>query len=197
MIKIRTFNPRNAVVLVTFSIILASSITFGPWRYHVTKVSINVPEVPGFTVTNPESIETLTRADTSLTISARRVQGEEFKIEATLKSEIGSPPQNMNIDFYICGSEKIGTAKTDSDGVASLEYALPYFPRNGTYQIKAKFSGTTNYAQSSSEYVYIHITVTDYTPYIVGSGIIAVAIIGVVGYTFSRRRKSCLYLLRL
>lgn len=38
-IKIRTFNPRNTMVLVTFSIILASSITFA-WRSYVPAQSI-------------------------------------------------------------------------------------------------------------------------------------------------------------
>jgi parallel beta-helix repeat protein len=34
-IKVRSFNPRNAVVLAITSIILASSITFAAWRYQV------------------------------------------------------------------------------------------------------------------------------------------------------------------
>jgi parallel beta-helix repeat protein len=60
-IKIRTFNPRNAVVLVTFSIILASSITLGTWRYQVASV-------PKITFIPPEDIETLTiTTDTTLT----------------------------------------------------------------------------------------------------------------------------------
>jgi parallel beta-helix repeat protein len=60
-IKIRTFSPRNAVVLVTFSIILASSITFGAWTYQVVTI-------PPITFINPEDIETRTiTADTTLT----------------------------------------------------------------------------------------------------------------------------------
>jgi parallel beta-helix repeat protein len=67
-IRIRTFNPRNVMVLITVSIILASSITFGAWRYQVVSVPTTVPEVPGFTVVAPESIETLTiTMDTTLT----------------------------------------------------------------------------------------------------------------------------------
>jgi parallel beta-helix repeat protein len=60
-IKIRTFNPRNAIVLATISIILASSITFGAWRYQAATV-------PPFTYINPEDIETLTiTTNTTLT----------------------------------------------------------------------------------------------------------------------------------
>jgi len=51
-VKIRKFNPRNAVVLVTISIILASSITFGVWRYQVA----SAPPSP---VINRDNYETL------------------------------------------------------------------------------------------------------------------------------------------
>ncbi len=115
-------------------------------------------------------------------------QGTECTLEATLLDENDNPLQNTDIGFYICGTEKIGTAKTDSNGVASLKYTLPQ--TTGTYKFNAVFSGTTNYAQSSSEDVYIPLIVIDYTPYLVGGGIIAVAIIGVVGYIVFRGRKT-------
>jgi parallel beta-helix repeat protein len=65
-IKIRTFNPRNAVVLATISIILVSSIIFGAWRYLVASApQITVPE---YTFVDPESFENLTiTTDTTLT----------------------------------------------------------------------------------------------------------------------------------
>ena len=112
----------------------------------------------------------------------------EFTIEATLKDENENPLQNFDIDFYVCGTDCMdwfGTAKTDSNGVASLTYT---FSRAGTYNVTAMFSGTTNYVQSSSENV--DIIIIDYTPYIVGGGLIAVAIIGVVGYIVFRKRKK-------
>ena len=113
---------------------------------------------------------------------------KECTIKAILWDENDNPLQNMDIDFvYACGDHThlLGTAKTDSYGVASLTYI---FPEAGTYQIIANFSGTTSYAQSGSEYV--DIILIDYTPYIVGGGIIAVAIIGTVGYIIFRRRKK-------
>jgi len=127
---------------------------------------------------------------TSLTIDVPSApQGKECTIEATLKDENDNPLQNFDIDFYVWGTnckDWIGTAKTDSNGVASLTYT---FPRTETYNVNAMFSGTTNYAQSSSENV--DIILIDYTPYIVGGGLIALAIIGVVGYlVFHRRRKA-------
>jgi len=42
-IKIRTFNPRNVMVLITLSIILTSSITFGAWRYYFPAEAITLP----------------------------------------------------------------------------------------------------------------------------------------------------------
>ena len=109
----------------------------------------------------------------------------ECTMEATLKDENGNPLANMDIVFSECDSELIGTSKTDSNGVASLTYT---FPEARTYPIIANFSGTTSYVESSSEYV--DIIIVDYTPYLVGGGLIAVAIIGVVGYIVFRRRKK-------
>ncbi len=109
----------------------------------------------------------------------------ECTMEATLKDENGNPLPNMDIHFSECGSarERIGTAKTDSNGVASLTYN---FPKARTYPIMANFSGTASYVQSSSEYV--DITLTDYTPFLVGGGIIAVVIVGFI--VFRRRKKA-------
>jgi len=120
----------------------------------------------------------------------------ECTIEATLKDENGNPLPNMDIDFsHECLDTPddwhlLGTAKTDSNGVASLTYqSFDPFPHE-TYNVTARFSGTTNYAQSSSEKVAI-ARMVDYTPYLVGGGLlIAVAIIGVVGYIVFRRRKK-------
>jgi multisubunit Na+/H+ antiporter MnhB subunit len=117
----------------------------------------------------------------------------ECTMEATLKDENGNPLQNMDIDFYVCGTncmDRIGTVKTDSTGVASLKYN---FPGAGTYNVTAIFSGTTNYAQSSSENV--DIIIIDYSPYLIGGGLIAVAIIGIVGYIVFRRRKKAITML--
>jgi len=69
---------------------------------------------------------------TSLTIAVPSPPTDkECTIEATLKDENGNPLQNIDIDFYFCGTDKIGTNKTDSDGVASLKLSddldLPFF----------------------------------------------------------------------
>ena len=131
---------------------------------------------------------------TSLTIAVPSPPlGEPFwcacTIEANLKDENGNPLPNMDIGFYVCGTEKIGTAKTDSNGLASLTSTLRAgaMPES-TWKISAYFSGTTSYAPSSSEYVDIFIA--DHTPYLVGGGLVALAIIVVVGYIVVRRRKK-------
>ena len=133
---------------------------------------------------------------TSLTIAVtspllRIPFSSECTIGATLKDENDNPLQNMDIDFvYACDDHThlLGTAKTDSNGIASLTHSFYYNPYYVPWRISANFSGTTSYAQSSSEYV--DIIVVDYTPYLVGGGLIAVAIIGVVGYIIFRRRKK-------
>ena len=158
--------------------------------------------IAGILFTSSNSMPLANAANTSLTITVPSApRGNECTIKATLKDENGNPLQNMDIRFLICGTETIGTNRTDSNGVASLEFTLPdrldpfetlktgETTKTGTYKINAVFSGTTNYAQSSSEDVYIAYVFIDYTPYIVGCGILAVAIIGVVGYIGFRRRK--------
>jgi hypothetical protein len=119
----------------------------------------------------------------------------ECTIEATLKDENGNPLPNMDIDFsYECLDQAdkwhtVGTAKTDSNGVASLTYrSFNPFPHE-TYNVTARFRTTTNYAQSSSEKVAIARAV-DYNPHLAGGGLIAVTIIGVIGFIVFRRRKK-------
>ena len=138
---------------------------------------------------------------TSLTIFAPSpIQGKECTIVATLKDENGNPLPNMDIDFSVCGGKK-GTAKTNSTGVAILKYtpfeaSLNPPPRTETYGANAVFKGTTTYAPSSSEDINIEFIfrdidiLLDYGSYIVGGGIITVAIIGVAGYIVFRRRKK-------
>lgn len=108
----------------------------------------------------------------------------EGTLEATL-TDGGNPLPNMTVDFYGCLPDcdwRIGTAKTNSNGVASLLYA---FPTAETYQVHAMFNGTTNYASSSSDSV--EIVIIDYSSYIYG-GLFTVAI-GAIAYNFYRRRN--------
>jgi hypothetical protein len=128
---------------------------------------------------------------TSLTIAVPSPPTEkECIVEATLKDENCNPIPNTDIDFYFCGTSKVGTNMTDLDGVASLKLSddLPLFSYPGldlfetrmtaTWKISAVFKGTTNYAQSSSEDAYVAFVLIDYTQYLVGGALIALAIIG-------------------
>jgi len=127
---------------------------------------------------------------TTLTIDVPSATEEkECTIKATLKDENDNPCMHTDLDFYIYEEnawKKIGTAKTDSNGVASIEYTPT---STGTFQFKATFGGTTNYAQSSSTSTDLNVAM-DYTLYYIGGGIIAVAIIGVIGYVVFRRRRK-------
>jgi hypothetical protein len=141
--------------------------------------------IVGMLLTSLSSIPLVnaTLSNTSLTIAVPSApQGLECTIEATLKDENDNPIPNTDVGFYFCGTEKFGTATTDSNGVASLTYT---FPRTETYEVNAIFSGSINYVQSSSE--YIDIVVVDYIPYIAGGGLITVVVIGFVAYIIYRR----------
>jgi len=127
---------------------------------------------------------------TTLTIDVpSATQGKQTTIKATLKDENGNPIQNGDIDFQLYdGSswKSIGSDTTDSSGVASITYTPS---STGTFQLKAVFSGTTNYSQSTSTTGSLGVGI-DYTPYYIGGGVIAVAVIGVIGYMLFRRRKK-------
>ncbi|UCE16251.1 MAG: Ig-like domain repeat protein [Candidatus Bathyarchaeota archaeon] len=133
---------------------------------------------------------TISQYTTALTFDVpSATQGKECTLKATLKDEEGSPLQNIVVDFYIYEENdwnEIGSAKTDSNGVASLIYTPS---TTGTFQVKAMFGGATNYADSSSTPSSLNV-VMDYTLFYIGGGIIAVAIIGIVGYLVFRKRKT-------
>ena len=139
---------------------------------------------------NATATLTISQFTTTMTIDIpSATQGKECTLKATLKDENGSPMQNIDIDFYIYEANtwtKIGTTKTDSNGVASLSYTPS---STGAFQVKAVFGGTTNYAQSSSTPSSLNVAM-DYTLYYIGGGIIAVVIMGVAGYMVFRRRKK-------
>ncbi len=129
---------------------------------------------------------------TSLTIDVpSATQGKECTIKATLKDENGNPIQGVSVEFQVYDGtswSNIGSANTDSNGFASVGHTPLEI---GTLQVKAMFSGTTNYALSSSTSADLNAAM-DYTPFYIGGGIIAVAIIGVAGYIVFRRRKKAI-----
>lgn len=139
---------------------------------------------------NATATLTISQFATTLTIDVpSATQGKEVTLKATLKDESDNPMQNIDIDFYIYEEnswKKIGSAKTDSNGVASLKYSPS---TTGTFQVKSMFEGTANYSESSSTSASLNVTM-DYTPYYIGGGIIAVAIVGVVGYIALRKRRK-------
>jgi len=126
---------------------------------------------------------------TSITIETpSAIQGKSVTLKATLKDENENPIQGVSIQFQIYDGaswSNIGSANTDSNGIASISYT-PL--STGTFQIRAVFSGTTNYSQITGTG---SLTVgIDYTPYYIIVAIVIIAVCGVVGYTIYRRRKK-------
>lgn len=129
---------------------------------------------------------------TTLTIDIpSAMQGKSCTIEATLKDENGNPLPNANVEFQLLANSgtwtTIGSDTTDSGGIASIDYTPS---STGTFQVRAVFNAVTNYAESNSTPTGL-IVAADYTLVYVGAGIIAIAVLGVVGYmVFRRRRKT-------
>jgi hypothetical protein len=106
-----------------------------------------------------------------------------------LKDEDGNPIQGVNMDFQIYDGTSwtsIGSASTDSSGIASLSYTPS---STGSFQVKAVFGGTTNYASSSSSSANLNVGM-DYTLYYVVAVIIVVVVLGAVGYLVFRGRHK-------
>lgn len=127
---------------------------------------------------------------TTLTVDApSSTQSVECTLRATLEDENGSVLQNMDVNFYIYEANawrKIGCAKTDSSGVAFLNYT----PSSaGVFKVKAVFLGTTEYSESNSALSNLNVAAV-YTLYYIGGGVIAVAVISILGHMLFRRRKK-------
>jgi 5-hydroxyisourate hydrolase-like protein (transthyretin family) len=127
---------------------------------------------------------------TSLTIDVpSATQGKTVTLKATLKDENGNPIQGVNIQFQIYDGttwSNVDSANTDSNGVASISYT----PSNtGTFQVRAVFSGTTNYSPITSATSSLNVG-ADYTPYYVIIAIVIIAVCGAVGYIVYRRRRK-------
>jgi hypothetical protein len=124
--------------------------------------------------------------ETTLTLNVPSAMvGELITIRATLKDERGNPLQNMDIEFQISEEnvwKRIGSARTDPSGTASMEYKPT---TAGTFKIRAIFAGVTNYEGSDA--------VADL---IVGEsialklGVVAVVVVAIIaaGLIFAKRR---------
>ena len=128
---------------------------------------------------------------TTLTIDVpSATQGQAVTLKATLKDENGNPIQGMSIQFQMYDGASwtnMSSANTDSSGVSSISYTPS---STGSFQVKAVFGGSTNYASSSSTSANLNAGM-DYTPYYVGGGIIVVIVLGAIGYwVFRTRRKT-------
>ena len=118
------------------------------------------------------------------------IQGETITLKGTLKDELGDPIQGISIDFqFYNGSSwlKIGSANTDLNGIASLNYTPSDI---GTFQVRAVFNGTANYSQTTSTASSFSVSID---PIIYYYPIIAIAIIvvcGTLGYIIFRKKKK-------
>ena len=116
--------------------------------------------------------------------------GGSTTITATLLDGNGNPIANQSIDFQIYKATSwtsIGSASTDTSGIASLSYKPS---STGSFQVKAVFAGTANYASSTSLPTNLNVSM-DYTLYSIVAAIIIVVALVAVGYVvFLRRGKE-------
>jgi len=117
-------------------------------------------------------------------------------INAILTDENDNSIANENVVFYLYESgswNSIGSTETNLYGVASIEHT---FTAIGNYQLKASYSGSTNYIESNSDVATVQVnsaTTTagmDYTPYLIGVGGIAAAFVVVFAVLWKKKLIS-------
>ena len=84
-------------------------------------------------------------------------QGSSGKIVATVLDELGNPIDGATVQFNRLNSAgratPIGTAKTNSDGVAEITYDVPLSLSDGSHNITASVKDVDNYCDASNSSV--------------------------------------------
>lgn len=124
--------------------------------------------------------------ETTLALDVPSTMVEEpVTIKATLKDEKGIPLQNVDVEFQISEEnvwKMIGSAKTDSNGIASIEYKPT---TGGTLKIRAVFAGTTNYEESSA---IADLVIGESIALKLGIAVVAVAVVLIAILILAKRR---------
>jgi len=183
----------------TTSLGSANTNSSGDAVLHCTaNVSAGVYAITASYAGNAEVYSTI--ATTSLTISLfatttlaidvpTAIQGQAATLKATLKDANGNPIQGLTVLFQIYDGASwsdVNATSTDTNGIASISYTSR---DPGSFQIRAVFAGTPDYAPSTSTPANLSVN-ADYTPYFFGGAIIAVIILGALGYLVFRKRKK-------
>ena len=128
----------------------------------------------------------------TLTIPESLEVSQTGTISIELTDEDGAPIKDKYVDFYVKGTV-IGSAKTDSSGMAEISYTPTV---EGSYEIKASYSGGAEYTECSSSIETMSVSsgepepepepTPNYTPYYLG--VIAILVIAVIALYL--RQKS-------
>ena len=112
-----------------------------------------------------------TKLETQLTVPDQDgVKGETVDLTATLTDVNNNPVAGREVTFKVNGST-VGTANTDSNGTATLQYTITQ--NKGNYDITATFTGDDGYLDSvgtgvlnvdPSAGLYLNLTVSNTNP---------------------------------
>jgi hypothetical protein len=85
----------------------------------------------------------------ALTQPAATKRGRVVILTSNLRSKTaGARLRNMKIDFVL-GSARIGSARTNGNGVATLRYRVPASRNAGNVRVEARYAGNANYYAST------------------------------------------------
>lgn len=135
-----TFYPPNRLRTT----ILAANLTVQT----VAQIKVVTPDPGGTSNALNFLVGTQTNTVTNVS-SANVVVGQAIYLRALLRSSPAGAKLNNEMFTFKMDGVAVGTAKTGTDGVASLPYTIPYGNGAGTRTITAEFAGDTLYKASS------------------------------------------------
>jgi len=152
------------------SLIYTSNLSVG--TYYFTAVYVGSG---GFVVDDGEALLTIIAKGARLTATSDVVdEGEEIYLTAILMDNESEPVGNEQVAFYIDknknglyeGGEFIGLTITSASGVASVSYTVNLIPES--YGILARYLGSSNYAVSEIEGLFVVQNLGNIPPTITG-----------------------------
>lgn len=122
------------------------TITENPGAYNIIiSFSGNNPYEPS----SYTSKLTVNRISTSITVSdTKGTHGDHVDLQATLKDKNGNPLVGKEVVFSVNGS-KVGSARTNNDGVATFSYLIDEIV--GEYTVKAVFMDDPTYQDATGQ----------------------------------------------
>ncbi len=135
--------PTNSSGVATFAYTIPTTLTSGTYTINATYAGNGT-----YQLSNGTGNLTVNLIPTSLVVSnVTGTPGSSVNLIGTLTAN-SNPVSGATINFYVNGSS-VGSAPTNSSGVATFAYTIPTTLTSGTYTINATYAGNGTYQLSN------------------------------------------------